>query len=101
MVSTHARRIIEEVLALPEPEQRAVKAALLGHEPSEAVEIEEDAWLDVIEQRCLSGRNGASWFVSQVHARSGEGDRHTVLARVLRDYRERMHTNEPVHTWGD
>ena len=55
--------------------------------------------LDIIEQRCLTGVNGASWFVSQVHARSGEGDRHTVLRHVLRDYRERMHDNEPVHTW--
>jgi hypothetical protein len=55
--------------------------------------------LDIIEQRCLTGRNGASWFVSQVHARSGEGDRHTVLRHVLRDYRERMHGNDPVHTW--
>jgi gamma-glutamyl:cysteine ligase YbdK (ATP-grasp superfamily) len=55
--------------------------------------------LDIIEQRCLTGRNGASWFVDNVHARSGEGDRHTVLKHVLRDYRERMHDNQPVHTW--
>ena len=55
--------------------------------------------LDIIEQRCLTGRNGASWFVDQVHARSGEGDRHEVLRRVLGDYRQHMHDNEPVHTW--
>ena len=55
--------------------------------------------LDIIEQRCLTGTNGASWFVDQVHARSGEGERHTVLRHVLKDYRERMHANEPVHTW--
>ncbi len=55
--------------------------------------------LDIIEQRCVTGRNGASWFVSQVHARGAEGDRHEVIRRVLGDYRERMHTNEPVHTW--
>lgn len=55
--------------------------------------------LDIIEQRCLTGRNGASWFVDQVHRRSGEGSRHEVLRLVLGDYRRRMHTNEPVHTW--
>src|SRR5690606_13755197 len=55
--------------------------------------------LDIIEQRCLTGRNGASWFVDQVRRRSGEGSRHEVLRLVLGDYRRRMHTNEPVHTW--
>ncbi len=55
--------------------------------------------LHIIEQRCLTGRNGASWFVDQVHARAREGTRHEVLRRVLRDYRERMHANQPVHTW--
>jgi gamma-glutamyl:cysteine ligase YbdK (ATP-grasp superfamily) len=53
--------------------------------------------LGIIEQRCLTGTNGASWFVDQVHAASGE--RYAVLARVLGEYRERMHSNEPVHTW--
>ncbi|GAA1942527.1 glutamate--cysteine ligase [Nocardioides marmoribigeumensis] len=55
--------------------------------------------LDIIEQRCLTGQNAASWFVDQVHRRSGEGDRAGVLRRVLADYRPRMHSNEPVHTW--
>jgi gamma-glutamyl:cysteine ligase YbdK (ATP-grasp superfamily) len=55
--------------------------------------------LDIIEQRCVTGRTGASWFVEQVHARSGEGDRHETIRRVLGDYRVRMHGNDPVHTW--
>jgi hypothetical protein len=55
--------------------------------------------LDIIEQRCLTGRNGASWFVDQVRARSGDGDRHEVIRRVLGDYRHHMHENTPVHTW--
>ena len=55
--------------------------------------------LGIIEQRCLTGQNGASWFVGQVRARSGEGDRHEVIRRVLGDYRQRMHSNEAVHTW--
>jgi hypothetical protein len=55
--------------------------------------------LEVIEGRCLTGRNGASWYVEQVHRRSGEADRTEVVRRVLCDYRERMHANQPVHTW--
>jgi hypothetical protein len=55
--------------------------------------------LDIIERRCVSGVNGSSWLVAQVHRRAGEGDRHTVLKNVVGDYRELMHTNEPVHTW--
>ena len=55
--------------------------------------------LDIIEQRCLTGQNAASWFVDQVHRRSGDGDREEVLRRVLADYRPLMHSNEPVHTW--
>ncbi len=55
--------------------------------------------LDILERRCVTGRTGAGWFVDQVHARSGEGDRHEVIRRVLRDYRGLMHSNAPVHTW--
>jgi hypothetical protein len=28
-----------------------------------------------------------------------EGDRLDALRRTLNEYRERMHANEPVHTW--
>ena len=55
--------------------------------------------LDVIEQRCLTDRNAASWYSDQVHARSGSADRREVLRQVLCDYREQMHENRPVHTW--
>jgi hypothetical protein len=55
--------------------------------------------LDIIERRCVTGRNGATWLVDQVGRRSGEGSRLDVLRHVLRDYRQRMHDNEPVHTW--
>ncbi len=54
--------------------------------------------LDVIEGRCVSARNGASWFVDQVHARGGE-ERFSALRAVLAEYRTRMHSNAPVHTW--
>jgi hypothetical protein len=60
-----------------------------------------DRLLDIIEQRCIVGQNGASWFADKVRARvaDNEGDRLDALRRTLNEYRERMHANEPVHTW--
>jgi hypothetical protein len=61
---------------------------------------ERDRLLGIIEQRCLTGRNGASWFVEAFHRRLQDcGDRGEAMRRALNDYRARMHTNEPVHTW--
>lgn len=61
---------------------------------------EADRLLGIIEQRCLTQTNGASWFVRRVHERGGnDADRGEALRATLREYRERMHTNEPVHTW--
>ena len=59
---------------------------------------ERDRLLGIIEQRCLTGVNGASWFVERMHRRSGD-DRYDALRSTLLEYRERMHSNEPVHTW--
>jgi hypothetical protein len=59
---------------------------------------ESDRLLGIIEQRCVKGVNGASWFVDRMHARKG-GDRYDTLRATLLEYRERMHSNEPVHTW--
>jgi gamma-glutamyl:cysteine ligase YbdK (ATP-grasp superfamily) len=57
--------------------------------------------LRVIEQRCLTGRNGAVWQVETVagFARNGGADRHEALRRMTQQYIEHMHTNDPVHTW--
>ena len=59
---------------------------------------ERDRYLGIIEQRCLAGTGGAEWFVGRVHAR-GDMDRYDALRATLLEYVERMHTNEPVHTW--
>ncbi len=62
---------------------------------------ERDRLLDIIEQRCIVGQNGASWFAKQFASRAGDndGDRLEALRGTLNDYREHMHSNEPVHTW--
>jgi hypothetical protein len=66
-----------------------------GTDPEESGRL-----LGIIEARCSTGRNGASWYRNQVHARQAAGeDRATALRSTLLEYRERMHSNEPVHTW--
>jgi hypothetical protein len=59
---------------------------------------ERDRLLGIIEQRCLKGVNGATWFVDRMHRRAGE-ERFDALRATLLEYCERMHSNEPVHTW--
>jgi hypothetical protein len=54
----------------------------------------------VIEQRCLTERNGATWQVETVADLESRGlARSEALRQMLDRYREHMHTNEPVHTW--
>jgi hypothetical protein len=59
-----------------------------------------DRYLGIIEQRCLTGRNGATWQRAAVAAREAAGDsRSQALHGMLDEYLERMHTGTPVHTW--
>ncbi|MGI8522011.1 MAG: glutamate-cysteine ligase family protein [Nocardioides sp.] len=67
--------------------------AAWGVDPAESERL-----LGVIEQRCLAGTNGADWFVRRMHQRRKD-DRYDALRATLLEYRERMHSNEPVHTW--
>ncbi|WP_447003225.1 glutamate--cysteine ligase [Saccharothrix isguenensis] len=62
---------------------------------------ERDRLLGVIEQRCLTGMNGATWQARTFHRHYDHTalDRPEALRRMLRTYRDLMHTNEPVHTW--
>ncbi|MBM7510163.1 glutamate--cysteine ligase [Nocardioides sp. 31GB23] len=73
----------------------------MAHEGLESWGVEADVrdrLLGIIEQRCLTGVNGAEWFVERMRRRRGE-DRYDALRATVLEYRERMHTNEPVHTW--
>ncbi len=62
---------------------------------------ERDRLLGIIEQRCITGQNGASWLSGRFHRALDDtnGDRAAALRITLNDYRANMHTNEPVHTW--
>jgi gamma-glutamyl:cysteine ligase YbdK (ATP-grasp superfamily) len=59
-----------------------------------------DRMLGIIEQRCLTGRSGATWQVETVHRLDrGLVDRRTALGRMTQAYMERTTTNQPVHAW--
>lgn len=81
--------------------RRLLPMARAGLDSWGVVSEESDRLLGVIEQRCLAGQNGASWFVDHFHARATEGDvdRLDALRHTLNEYRRHMHSNEPVHTW--
>ena len=60
-----------------------------------------DRLLGVIEQRCISGRNGATWQVDTVRSLESTRsvNREQALREMTRRYARHMHTNEPVHAW--
>jgi hypothetical protein len=62
---------------------------------------ERDRLLRIIEQRCLTGRNGATWQIDTLHALEDDGglDRPEALREMLRRYLPPMHENVPVHEW--
>jgi hypothetical protein len=63
--------------------------------------VHADRLLGIIEQRCLTGQNGATWqigTVARICERSG-ADRAEALRQMTQRYIEHMHTNEPVHAW--
>jgi hypothetical protein len=60
-----------------------------------------DRLLRIVEERCLTGRNGATWqsaVLREVVAASPD-DRSAALREVVRRYCEHMHDNLPVHEW--
>ncbi|GGQ46065.1 glutamate-cysteine ligase family protein [Couchioplanes azureus] len=60
-----------------------------------------DRLLGIIEGRCRTGRNGATWQTAAVwHAEHHKGlDRDAALHDMLLRYSAHQQTNEPVHTW--
>jgi hypothetical protein len=60
-----------------------------------------DRLLTIIEQRCTTLRNGASWQSATFRHlyEDRKLDRLDALRQMTLSYREHMHTNEPVHTW--
>ena len=75
----------------------------LAHEGLRAWGVDDtvrERLLGIIEARCTSGRNGATWQVDTVHRLQERGlDRQEALRAHDPVVRRLMHTNEPVHTW--
>jgi hypothetical protein len=56
--------------------------------------------LGIIEQRCLTGQNGSAWQIAEVNKLTQSGlDRPEALRQMTQSYIDRMHSNDPVHTW--
>ncbi len=75
----------------------------LAHEGLKAWGVDDairERLLGVIEGRCISGANGATWQVDSVHHLEAAGhQRWEALRLMTQEYAERMHSNEPAHTW--
>ncbi|WP_456696138.1 glutamate-cysteine ligase family protein [Aeromicrobium sp. P5_D10] len=56
--------------------------------------------LDVIEQRCITGRNGATWLIQEFeHHSLGTTDRLAAMRATTQTYESHMHDGAPVHLW--
>jgi hypothetical protein len=78
--------------------RRLLPLADLGLEEAGVGQAERDRYLGIIEQRCSEQTGGAEWFVTRMRQRRGQ-ERLGALRATLLEYVERMHSNEPVHTW--
>jgi hypothetical protein len=78
--------------------RRLLPMAYEGLDAWGAAPEERDRLLGIIEQRCLTGVTGGEWFVRRMKQRS-DMERYDALRATLLEYRDGMHTNEPVHTW--
>jgi hypothetical protein len=59
-----------------------------------------DRLLGVIEQRCITGRNGSTWLIGELEHQLAAGkDRAAAMRATTQAYEEHMHGGEPVHTW--
>ena len=57
-------------------------------------------YLEVIEQRCATGRTGSAWQVETVDALERMGaDRSAAIRGMLERYLDGVTNNAPVHTW--
>jgi hypothetical protein len=88
---------------VPVSELALRKLVPLAHEGLKDLGVDDairERLLGIIEGRCATGRNGATWQVSAVHELEGKGlSRDEALRIMTQEYVARMHSNEPVHTW--
>ncbi|MEU6273223.1 glutamate--cysteine ligase [Streptomyces populi] len=89
---------------VPVPELVLRRLLPLAHQGLERSGMDA-AWreplLGIIEQRCVTARNGAVWQKEMLHRfeASERCGRHEALRRMTQQYIDYMHLNAPVHTW--
>ncbi|WP_432031433.1 glutamate--cysteine ligase [Streptomyces antibioticus] len=88
---------------VPVPELVLRRLLPLAHRGLELTGMD-DAWreplLGVIEQRCVTARNGAVWQKEIFHRlTASHADPHEALRRMTELYVDYMHLNAPAHTW--
>ncbi|MCX4741488.1 glutamate-cysteine ligase family protein [Streptomyces antibioticus] len=88
---------------VPVPELVLRRLLPLAHRGLELTGMD-DAWreplLGVIEQRCVTARNGAVWQKEIFHRLTeSHADPHEALRRMTELYVDYMHLNAPAHTW--
>jgi hypothetical protein len=81
--------------------RRLLPLAHQGLERAGVDAADRDRLLGIIERRCVTLRNGATWQSAVFHHLYEERqmDRRDALREMTLRYREHMHGNEPVHTW--
>jgi hypothetical protein len=81
--------------------RRLLPLAAEGLERTGVDAADRDRLLGIIERRCVTFRNGASWQSAVFHRLYDDEqlDRPDALREMTLRYREHMHSNEPVHTW--
>ena len=81
--------------------RRLLPMAYEGLDAWDVDPAERDRLLGIVEQRCLLGRNGATWQVEMFHRLYDRGSmsRTDALREMVARYSKHMHANEPVHTW--
>ena len=82
--------------------RRLLPAGARGPRASAGIDAaDRDRLLGIIERRCVTMQNGASWQAGAFHRfyEDEKLDRLEALRRMTVLYREHMHANEPVHDW--
>jgi hypothetical protein len=81
--------------------RRLLPAAHEGLEKAGIDAADRDRLLGIIERRCVTMQNGASWQAGAFHRfyEDEKLERLDALRRMTMLYREHMHANEPAHEW--
>ena len=66
-----------------------------------AIDADRDRLLGIVERRCVTMRNGATWQAAAFHRLYDRLERADALREMTVRYREHMHSNVPVHDWPD